>query len=277
MNIIREVDHFFIQSDQPALVFEQLESNLGLPVIWPLADYGEYSSGGFWVGNTMLEVAGFKEHPLDTGHLASFRGVAFEPVLPIRSCLRELTRRGLATEATNWNAPVDGPEPDEKVGGHINLPSLGGDATVFILAFPFNPIPFPEDRREELIAAHPKTMADARRVLRAPPGKPFGTFGVLGVEEIVFGTTDLETAQTEWNLLLGERNGMQSTWNLEQAPNIRLVSSDVDTILGVTMRVPSLEDARISSKNTELDATSTDQGELVVRPVAGVEIRLIQS
>lgn len=275
--LLREVDHFFIQTDQPALVFEQLRTNLGLPVVWPLTEYGEFTSGGFWVGNTMLEVVTFNEQLLGTGRLAAFRGVAFEPALPIRRCLRELTTRGLPVEPTNWNAAVDGPEPDEEVGGHINLPSLGGDATVFILAHPFNPMPFPEDRREELIAAGPKTMADARRLLsKGRQEKPFGSLGILGVEEIVFGTADPDTARGQWSLLFAGPSGTSSCWRLQHGPNIRLISSEVDGIVRVTMRVQSIEDARRFAKAQGFGAGAEDEDELVVKPSDGLEVRLIQ-
>lgn len=278
MNLLREVDHFFIQTDQPALVFEQLRTNLGLPVVWPLTEYGELTSGGFWAGNTMLEVVTFDKQHLSTGHFAAFRGVAFEPVLPIRRCLRELNRRSLPAETTNWTAAVDGPEPDEEVGGHINLPSLGGDATVFIVAMPFNPMPFPEDRREELIAAGPKTMADARRLLsRGRQEKPLGPLGILGVEEIVFGTADPDTARGQWNLLFAGGSGTSSTWKLEHGPSIRLISSEVDGIIRVTMRVQSIEDARVFSKAQGFGARAEDEDELVIKPVDGLEVRFIQS
>jgi hypothetical protein len=85
---------------------------------------------------------------------------------------------------------------------------------------------------------------------RAPSTNPSrtqegGPLPVESVREIVIGTTDFLGSQDRWQRLLDPLAASSSgVWELEPGPAIRLVPSEKDGILGLVIKVRSLEQAR---------------------------------
>lgn len=266
MNLVREVDHFFIQTDQPEVVFERLQTDLGLPSTWPLAEYEGHSSGGLWIGNSIVEVVRFHKEPLGGDRLGEIKGVALVPALPLAELLEEIESLSIANEASTWKAP----DQEEAIFGHVLLPSLAGeDARVFFVQYPFNAMAFSEAQRDQLSSASPRTMSEAKELLRSSAeAKPIGPVGILGVEEIVVGTTDLRAARRDWNKLAQSQDDL---WGFGYGPAIRLVQSERDAILQLVVNVGSLAQAQ-----ENLRTCSALDGGLLVELVDGVSARLVQ-
>ena len=56
--LVDGVDHIFIPVADASAAFVVLTEELELPVLWPFASFGTFSSGGVSVGSIKLEVVG---------------------------------------------------------------------------------------------------------------------------------------------------------------------------------------------------------------------------
>jgi hypothetical protein len=54
--IVRGIDHVFVVLDDVVGAHRTLAEELGLPVAWPVGDYGTLVSGGIGLGNANLEL-----------------------------------------------------------------------------------------------------------------------------------------------------------------------------------------------------------------------------
>ena len=74
--LLKGVDHFFATSSEPEVLLKFFREVLGLPQVWAFNNFGDFASGGVWMGNVEFEVVTWKTPPgqkLPT----EFKGIAF--------------------------------------------------------------------------------------------------------------------------------------------------------------------------------------------------------
>jgi hypothetical protein len=230
--LLKGVDHFFAYSSEPEVLFKFFRDTLGLPQVWNFQNFGDFASGGVWMGNVEFEVVTWKPPPgekLPT----EFKGIAFEPFGYTDSLVEELDRRALkhnkpeptimkdkeGREFVGWiNTGIDGP------GG---IPP--SNVSIFV---------YDSTSKEKKAARNERSNA----ALQKSQGGPLG---VLAVKELAIGIVDLKAARLKWRMLLDRPD--QETGNLyrfSQGPAIRLFAAPTAGFKSIVLQVRSLRTAK---------------------------------
>ena len=226
--IVAKVDHVFVPVADPAPLFELFTGPLGLPVAWPLHDYGPFRSAGVCFGNTNIEfVAGDpKVMPFfSPTEPLTVRGIAFEPASP--DLAAALDERGLRHTDP---FPFEG-------GGHSHSGLLwtnvflSGMVGLAAVAFTC------EWHAEESLRGEP-----AKKALTGMAGGPLG---IRRLSEVTLGFVDHDKAMDRWSRFLAptepDRHG---AFRLGNGPAIRLKESPIEGVAGLWGEVESLARAR---------------------------------
>lgn len=264
---VQYIDHIMIRCDEPAELFAFFSQTLQLPIAWPLADRGGVVSGGVGFGNVNIEAIRFPGQiggPTPT-HLV---GLALKPA-SLSESLIELERRGIAYGA---------PRPFLSVGtGGVTVTSFTNvtlrefsdadrpaDATIQVFLSEYNPAYVDAVERR----------ARLRDELAARRGGPIG---VVRVQEVVVGTTDLGGASRRWQTLVAPAPPSDAdVWSIGDGPAVRLVQADTNMIQGLVLAVIDLPTARDFLAGKSLLGASS-RSEVVIAPskIGGVRIRLV--
>lgn len=258
-NIIRQVDHILIASNEAEELFSLLSDTFQFPVVWPVSDYGFFTSGGVAVGNVNLEV--FRE-PVSSDSVvrSRFAGFALEPE-PLQSSLLELEAReiahGPATPFTSSNS--DG--STTILWTTVMLPNVSNEAIMVFLC------EYAHD-----VAAHRERSLDQ---LQSRDGGPLF---VESVREIVIGTTDMQGTQDHWQRLLYPLlPSSPGVWQLESGPAIRMIHADKDGIQELVINVSSLARARSFLREQGLLGIDRPDELTIAGPrLQGLSIRLVE-
>lgn len=89
-SIIRGIDHVLIHAQDLERVFARFRNEFGLPVVWPISDYGPLVSGGLRAGNMTIEVGRFVGLGLPGTRLY---GLGFAPGGPTWEIVKKLADR----------------------------------------------------------------------------------------------------------------------------------------------------------------------------------------
>jgi hypothetical protein len=224
--IARQVDHIMVASRQATELFALLTDTFGLPVVWPLSDYGSFGSGGVSFGNVNLEVLR-SSATFGGGVSSAFVGFAWEPG-ELRESLVELKARGIRFGTPS---PFRGRQRDgstKTLWTTVSLPELSSDhLEVFFCAYNHD-VAGRRDRFHEQLKS-----------------RNGGPLTVHSVREIVCGARDATAAKERWQNFLNPRQlTSDGVWKLEAGPAIRVLPAQVDQILKVIVNVTSLEQAR---------------------------------
>lgn len=230
--LLKGVDHFFAYSSEPEVLFKFFRDTLGLPQVWDFKNFGDFASGGVWMGNVEFELVTWKPPPgekLPT----EFKGIAFEPVGYTDTLIEQLNRRAIfhskpeptmmkdkeGRDFVGWiNTPLDGP-------GGI-LPS---NVSIFV---------YDSTSKEKKAARNDRSNA----ALQKSEGGPLG---VVAVKELAIGVVDLKAATTKWRMLM-DRPDQQSSdlYRFSLGPAIRLFSAPTDGFKSFVLQVRSLRKAK---------------------------------
>ncbi len=88
--LLKRIDHMMIESENPTEAIKLFHEGLGLPIAWPLKDYGDYLSGGIGFGNMNIEYISFKK-----GGRNRLAGIAFEANEKIDDAVQTLKKSGI--------------------------------------------------------------------------------------------------------------------------------------------------------------------------------------
>lgn len=222
--VVNQIDHVMVETEDPSVLFRLFTETLGLPVAWPLKDFGMFTSGGVFAGNVNLEFISFRQRfgggpplPLGPGQ-ALFTGLAFEPQGSTAAVQKELGKRGLAygepKPTPNWT--------NMRVEGLLDKPSM-----LFTCEFHFD---FQAQRRA------------LREELAAKKG---GRLGLVGVREVRVEVDNPAQAEERWNALLWPLSHAEdAAWVLPEGPGVRLVPGTRNAIQELVLQVNSLRHAR---------------------------------
>ena len=240
--VVQHIDHIMIRAHEPHDLYAFFVDTLRLPVAWPLAERGGVTSGGVGFGNVNVEAIKFpsqRAEPRPT-HLVGF---AFKPVALAES-LAELRRRGIAYGEPR---PFVSTGPDGTKTTFFTNVTLSqfsdadrpAAATLHVFLSEYNPTYVDVEQRR----------ARLRRELADRAGGPLG---VLGVEEIVVGTTDLDAANRQYEKLLEPTTRVSGAWRIGDGPAIRLIRAEENLVQRLVVGVASLDRARAFLEEREL-------------------------
>lgn len=89
-SVIRGIDHVLIHTQDLERVFARFRNEFGLPVVWPISDYGALVSGGLRAGNMTIEIGRFRGSGLPGTRLY---GLGFAPSGPTWEIVKRLVDR----------------------------------------------------------------------------------------------------------------------------------------------------------------------------------------
>ena len=261
--LVTRVDHFYIESDQAQSLFTFFKETFQLPENWPFRDAGTHTSGGLWLGNTVLELLDLPQNA-DKPVKTKFRGIAFEPIGGADETAAELTRRGI---------------PHAEVENRMRQGADGQVRVVWSLLdlTDFPPIEthifFVDYKYRKSAAARYQALDDELAASNRGP------LGIVGAAEITVGVQDLEEARSKWSGLLAPSPRIsEDAFVFNTGPRIRLVRAESPGIQGIVLKVRSLGWAAKFLEERGLLAKD-EASRLAISPAAidGLSIRLIDS
>jgi hypothetical protein len=263
--LLKGVDHFFAYSSEPEMLFKFFRDTLGLPQVWDFKDFGDFASGGVWMGNVEFEVVSWKPQPgekLPT----EFKGIAFEPAGYTDSLIGELDRR-----AIKHSKPEPTMMKDKEGREFIGWINTGLDVPGGILPSNVSIFVYDSTSKEKKAARDDRSKA----ALEKSQGGPLG---VVAVKELAIGVVDLKAARLKWRWLL-DRPDQKSgdLYRFSQGPSIRLLSAPTDGFKSIVLQVRSLRKAKEFLVQRNLLKKSSDKT-VAIDPsaIGGLHITLEQ-
>lgn len=295
-SITKRVDHIMIRVTNSAYdqLFSLLTEILELPITWAINDYiPSFKTGGVFAGNISMEI--FQSGSRQTlsspaPSQAQLYGIAFEPFSLLQS-LRALDSRAIphtplipvppnepGTMGKMWTllymTNLLECYPSQNVSSTETVNNRDADLTpLFDQVYPHGMIFFCEYNA----AFYDTTQGRLKRQaeLHAHLGGPLG---LEGVQEIIVGAKDFETAQQNWQQLFAPIAPLHpGLWQIGDGPAIRLVPHIQDGLLRLIWKVASLERARAFLNKQGMLGISTEQ-QLSLAPIKmfGLDIRLVE-
>lgn len=263
--LLKGVDHFFATSSEPEVLLKFFRDILGLPQVWEFKTFGDFASGGVWMGNVEFEVVTWKT-PTGEKLPTEFKGIAFEPVGYTDDLVQELGRRAIKHGKPEQTLMKD-KEGREFVGWiNTGLDGPGGIPPSNLSIFVYD-----STSKTKKAARNAKSNA----ALEKSQGGPLG---VVGVSQLSIGVTDLEAARRRWKMLV-DRPGRQSgdLYRFSIGPAIRLFAAPADGFTGIVLQVRSLQKAKEFLADQNLLKKSKDKT-VAIDPLAigGLSITLEQ-
>ena len=261
--LVKGVDHFFAYSSEPEPLFKFFRDTLGLPQAWDFKSYGDFASGGVWMGNVQFEVVTWKP-PASEKPPTEFKGIAFEPSGYTPSLIEELDRRAIKHDKPEPTLMKD-KEGREFVGWiNTGLDGPGGIPPENMSIFVYD-----STSKEDKAAQVEKSIAALQKTQGGP-------LGVVAVKELAIGVVDLKTAKAKWQKLLDrpdQRSG--NLYRFSYGPSVRLFAAPTDGFKRIVLQVRSLRKAREFLAQRKLLKKSGDN-KVYIDPVAigGLEIIL---
>lgn len=187
--VVARIDHVVVEAADEQALFDLLTGDLGLPVAWPVAQWGLIHEGGVGLGNCNLGC----NHPFDPASApgATVRALALEPAAPLADALASLERRGVAVTEPMPSGTID--VPDEPMfdpwrrGWHNALVHTAG----------MHPTAFVCDYDHDTAA---RRRQDRARLDTANGGR----LGVTDLRQVVVHADDVDAAVEMWRPLLGD-------------------------------------------------------------------------
>ena len=263
--LLRGVDHFFATSNEPEVLLNFFRDDLGLPQVWAFRNFGDFASGGVWMGNVEFEVVNWKT-PDGQKLPTEFKGIAFEPAGYTDSLIMELDRRAIKHGKPEQTLMKDKDGREFVAWINTGLDGPGGIPPSNLSIFVYD-----STSKEKKAARNAKSNA----ALEKSQG---GALGVVAVSEMTIGVTDLKAAQAKWRMLMDQPDQQSDDlYRFKIGPAIRLVSAASDGITGIVLQVRSLEKAKEFLAGRKLLKKSTDKT-VAIDPLAieGLSITLKQ-
>lgn len=263
--LLKGVDHFFAFSTEPEPLFKFFRDTLGLPQVWDFKNFGDFASGGVWMGNVEFEVVTWKTAPGEKPP-TEFKGIAFEPFGYTDDLVKELDRRAIKHGKPETTVVRDN-EGRERVGWiNTGIDGPGGippsDVSIFV---------YDSTSKE-------KKAAQNERSNTALQNSQGGPLGVVRVKELAIGVVDLKAAKAKWRMLM-DRPDQQSSnlYRFSLGPDIRLSGAPTDGFKSIVLQVRSLQKAKEFLASRNLLKKSTDNT-VAIEPtsIGGLNIILEQ-
>jgi hypothetical protein len=254
--ILDRLDHFLAVSEKSDELFAIFSNTFQLPIAWPHESYNGFASGGVSVGGSVLELISYPEFNGD----AHFSAIAYVPIDHSPAVREQIERNGAAL---GNNEPYTETEEGETyiLWETFNLAGLSTPALrVFVCDYKYRD--YVAENRE-----------NARRELEARQGGPLG---VVGLAEILVGTPNVSVRREEWSKL-NLQGDSDARLAAGDGAYIKLVEHSDDTILGITLKVRSIEKAAAwLSMQGILGSESGRTIQIAPEAVQGLSVSLVQ-
>lgn len=263
--LLKGVDHFFATSSEPEKLFKFFRDTLNLPQVWDFKSFGDFASGGVWMGNVEFEVVTWKTPPGQTLP-TEFAGIAFEPAGYTESLVAELDRRAIKHGKPEPTMMKDN-EGRQYVGWiNTGLDGPGGIPPANVSIFVYD-----STSKEKKAARNDRSNAAFEKSHGGP-------LGVIAVKELSIGVVDLKAAREKWRMLL-DRPDQESgdLYFFSQGPAIRLFAAPADAFKSIVLQVRSLREAKEFLARRNLLKKSRDKS-VAIDPsaIGGLTITLEQ-
>ena len=261
---VHRIDHIMIRTAHPQELFAFLSDDLQLPIAWPLASRSGVTSGGVFFGNVVVEAINF---PGQASANARLVGFGFEP-RPLDSALAELRRRGIR---------FGEPRPFERTREDGTRQRLWTNVTLTDFSDADRP---PNARVHIFLSEYSPDYVNVEerrmRLRRELADRNGGSLGVLAVNEVIVGTTDLSRATQAWRRLLGPARSSPHVWDVGDGPAIRLVPATDNALQGLVVRVASLQQARRFLQKRNMGSGDRRRVTIDSAALTGVRIELVE-
>ena len=258
-SVVNQIDHILIASSDAKELFSLLSDTFQFPVAWPMADYGNFASGGVSVGNVNLEI--IKDSaPVAGAAKSRWTGFALEPA-PLQTSLPELDARGIRHGTP---APFKSRQPDGSFATRwttVALPDVSNDSVEVFFCEYGHDVP-----------------ARRRRLLEQLQSREGGPLTVQSVGAIVVGAKDTKFPRERWQKLLTPiQESSPGVWRVGAGPAIRVIQAEKDGIEGLVINVKSLKQARRCLKAHDLLGKDHPDSLTLAGPLLnGLNIRLVE-
>jgi hypothetical protein len=218
------VEHFNAHTIHAPELFELFKTKFRLPVIYDYQEFGNFSSGGLWLGNITIEFVNYQG--LNAGP-AIFKGISLEPIQHADSVLRMLDEFAIA-HGTPSPARFRVDNVEKTYWTNIGLKDLSADdIRVFIC-----------DYTDRGFVNTPKK--NARLLLDKEQGGPLG---IMGLKMIIIGTKNVEKALHAWISIPGAKKTNNNHFSFFEGPEIVVEKADTEGIKEIQVQVKSVETA----------------------------------
>ena len=245
--LLKGVDHFFAYSSEPEMLFKFFRDTLGLPQVWNFQNFGDFASGGVWMGNVEFEIVTWKPPPgekLPT----EFKGIAFEPVGYTDSLIEELDRRAIKHGKPEPTVMKDKEGRDYVGWINTGLDGPGGLPPSNVSIFVYD-----STSKEKKAARNARSSAAFEKSEANP-------LGVVAVKELAIGVKDLTAARVKWRMLLDRpEQELGDSYIFSHGPAIRLFAAPKDGFKSIVLQVRSLQKAKEFLSERNLLKKSTDR------------------
>ena len=230
--LLKGVDHFFAFSTEPEQLFKFFRDTLALPQVWDFKNFGDFASGGVWMGNVEFEVVTWKV-PAGEIQPTEFKGIAFEPVGYTENLLKELERRSL-----KYGKPEPTVMKDKDGRDFIGWINTGIDGPGGIPPSNVSIFVYDSTSKEKKAARNERSIAALKKAQGGP-------LGVVAVKELVVGVVDLKAAKAKWRMLLDRPDRESGNLYLfRRGPAVRLTKAPTDGFKSIVVQVRSLRKAK---------------------------------
>jgi hypothetical protein len=254
---VRQIDHIMVQVPNPGPVYRVFTDDLGLPVAWPMTDYGSFLTGGVSFGNVNLEILNSSPQMKEQGVVPERNGivgVAFQPILGLEQTARILDDDHIShSEIIPFTAEISG--TNITLWNSLVLEDVMPGTLVFYCEYAFNQTGFRLCMESSLATANG------------------GAAGITRLKEITIGYADTAVVQ-HWQNILPEAPGGRSEYrDGGNGALVHLSGSEVTAVSSITVQVRSLDRAKtVLSEKGILDTGSG--GQVSIRPDAVSGIRI---
>ena len=256
---IRQVDHLMVQVPDPGRLHQFFTNDLGLPVAWPMADYGPFSTGGVSFGNVNLELLHSSDEMRRQGLVPEGNGivgVAFQPLEPLEPTVKVLdayqvphgaiipfTIPGNGTPSTLWN--------------NLELSGIMPGSMIFYCEYTF---------KQDVFRSKMKSALDSSNG---------GPLGITGLAEIIIHYNESKVLEN-WQFLLSSLNESEThILNGGNGVTVRLIKSDKNRISSLLISVKSLGRARSVLEEIGIfDSEDSSRNSIKPDAISGLQISL---
>jgi hypothetical protein len=257
---IKQVDHLMVQVPEPERIFQLFTEGLGLPVAWPMVDYGPFKSGGVSFGNVNMEVLNSSEEMRKEGVIprgTGIVGIAFQPSEHLESTVKVLDA-GTVPHGPVLPFSVEQDGTPMTLWKNLELTGMIPGSLVFYCEYTFRDQGGFRQRMEQTLAA-----------------AKGGALGITGLKEITIEYADPAVLK-KWHKILPEAAGR--TPEMLDGGNgiiINLEKSGLNRISSITLKVKSLEQAQKALVDKGFHG-SISEGQISISPgaIAGLQVYL---
>jgi hypothetical protein len=254
---VRQIDHIMVQVPDPGPVYRLFTDDLGLPVAWPMTDYGSFSTGGVSFGNVNMEILNSSPQMKEQGVVPirnGIVGVAFQPIPGLEQTVRILDEGQVShSEIMPFTAEING--TNTTLWNSLVLNDVMPGTLVFYCEYTFNQTGFRQRMESALAAANG------------------GAAGITGLKEIAVGYAD-PAVMRHWQNILPEAPGGQPEYrDGGNGVRVHLFRSNITAVSSITVQVRSLDQVKaVLGEKGILETGSDDQ--VFMRPdtISGIRI-----